>query len=177
MAESATRLPVKTDKPSAPASERDFMPFESLRREIDRLFDDFRPFGWRLGGRRPNLDADMPFARRAFAINPAFDLAERDKEYEITAELPGIDEKNVEIRLSNHMLTVRGEKSDAKEEKDKDYYLSERRFGSFQRSFQIPEGVDPEHIEAVFAKGFLTIHLPKTAEARQSEKKIPVKAA
>ncbi|TIP07014.1 Hsp20/alpha crystallin family protein, partial [Mesorhizobium sp.] len=64
-------------------------------------------------------------------IAPAMDLVEKGKEYEITAELPGIDEKNVEIKLANRTLTIKGEKTEEKEEKDKDYYLSERRYGSF----------------------------------------------
>ncbi len=105
------------------------------------------------------------------------DLVEKDKEYEITAELPGIDEKNVEIKLSNNTLTIKGEKQEEKEQKDKDYYLSERRYGSFQRSFQLPEGVDVDKIDASFAKGVLTVKLPKTAEAHKAEKKITVKAA
>ena len=92
-------------------------------------------------------------------------------------ELPGLDEKNVEIKLSNHTLTIKGEKKEEKEEKDKDYYLSERRYGSFQRSFQVPEGVDTGKIDASFSKGVLTVKLPKTAEAQKAEKKITVKAA
>ena len=68
------------------------------------------------------------------------DVVEKDKEYEITAELPGMDEKDVEIKLSNRTLTIKGEKKEEEEEREKDYYLSERRYGSFQRSFQVPEG-------------------------------------
>jgi HSP20 family protein len=176
MAEAATKLPVKTDKSVAPA-EHDWMSFDSLRREVDRLFDDFWPFGWRLPSRRASFELDIPKALGNWSVNPAFDLVEKDKEYEITAELPGIDEKNVEIKLSNHLLTIKGEKSESKEEKQKDYYLSERRFGSFQRSFQVPDGVDGDKIEATFAKGLLTVRLPKTAEARNAEKRISVKAA
>ncbi|TIO80260.1 MAG: Hsp20/alpha crystallin family protein [Mesorhizobium sp.] len=105
------------------------------------------------------------------------DLVEKANAYEITAELPGIDEKNIEIKLANNVLTIKGEKNEEKEEKEKDYYLSERRYGSFQRSFQLPEGVDADKIDASFAKGVLTVKLPKTAEARKAEKKITVKAA
>ena len=76
----------------------------------------------------------------------------------------------------NHTLIINGEKSEEKEEKRKNYYLSERRYGSFQRSFQLPEGVDADRIEAIFAKGLLKVNLPKTAEAK-AEKKITVKAA
>jgi len=177
MAETATKLPVKPGKSTAPAAERDWTPFESLRREIDRLFDDFRPFGWRLPAQRPNFDVDPPFAARGWSIDPAFDLVEKDGEYQLSAELPGIDEKDVEIRLSNGVLTVRGEKSESREEKENDHYLSERRYGSFQRSFQMPEGVDHDRIEANFARGVLTIRMPKTAQAQKAAKKIAVKTA
>lgn len=177
MAEAATKLPIKTEKPAVPA-EHDWMSFDSLRREVDRLFEEFRPFGWRLPTlRRPSFDMDFSSLGRGWTVNPAFDLVEKEKEYEISAELPGIDEKNVEIKLSNGLLTIKGEKSEAKEEKEKDYYLSERRYGSFQRSFQVPKGVEGDKIDATFAKGVLTVRLPKTAEAQQAEKKITVKAA
>jgi HSP20 family protein len=86
-----------------------------------------------------------------------------------------MDEKNVEVKLANEMLTIKGEKEEDKEEKD--YYLSERRYGSFQRSFRIPEGVDTDKIEATFQKGILTVMLPKKAEVQKSEKKVEIKAA
>ena len=173
MADPTTKLPVKTDKETTPA----WAPFDSLRREIDRLFDDFSPFDWRLPSARSMFGFETPrLSRVAWQAAPAMDVAEKDKEYEITAELPGMDEKNVEIKLSNRTLTIKGEKKDEKEEREKDYYLSERRYGSFQRSFQVPDGVDAEKIEANFAKGVLTVRLPKTAEAQKSEKTIAVKA-
>ena len=103
------------------------------------------------------------------------DIAEREKEYEITAELPGIDERNIDLKFSNGMLTIKGEKTEEKEEKKKDYYLSERRFGSFQRSFQVPDGVDADKIEASFKNGVLTVILPKSAGAQKQEKKIAIK--
>ncbi|MFA6154786.1 Hsp20/alpha crystallin family protein [Mesorhizobium sp.] len=179
MVETATKLPVKTEKSAAPAPAGNWAtPFESLRREIDRLFDDFHPFNFRMPSTRSLLGRELPALRSTgWPVAPAMDLVEKDKEYEITAELPGIDEKNVDIKLSNHTLTIKGEKTEEKEEKDKDYYLSERRYGSFQRSFQLPEGVDADKIEANFAKGVLTVKLPKTAEAQKAEKKIAVKAA
>lgn len=173
----ATKLPVKTEK-SAPAPRgSDWAPFESLRREVDRLFDEFHPFGWRLPAARSVFGLEVPKLGSDWAVAPAMDLVEKEKEYEITAELPGIDEKNVDIKLANGTLTIKGEKKEEKEEKQKDYYLSERRYGSFQRSFSVPEGVDTSKIEATFTKGVLTITLPKSAAAQQAEKKITVKAA
>jgi HSP20 family protein len=96
---------------------------------------------------------------------------------QITAELPGMDESNINVKVSDNVLTIRGEKKEEKEEKKKDYYMSERRFGSFQRSFEVPDGVDAERIEASFKNGVLTVNLPKSPEALKKEKSIPVKKA
>jgi len=173
MAETITKLPVKNEGGTAAA--RPWAPFENLRREIDRLFDDFNG-GWRPFGR--SFDVQPFWSREAtWTAVPAVDVAETDKAYEITAELPGIDEKNVEVKFADGVLTIKGEKKEEKEEKKKDYYLSERSYGAFQRSFQVPAGVDADKIEAGFKKGILTVTLPKTAEAQKAEKKITVKAA
>ncbi len=87
-----------------------------------------------------------------------------------------MDASNVDVKLANGVLTIKGEKKEEKEEKEKDYYLSERRFGSFQRSFQLPEGIDEDKIQANFEKGVLTVKLPKGAEAQKPEKKISIAA-
>lgn len=178
MAEAPTKLPVKSEKNIPAAKPENWMgSFESLRREIDRLFDDFHPFAFRMPSTRSLFGRDFPVLRGERPVAPAMDLVEKGNEYEITAELPGIDEKNLEIKLANRVLTIKGEKNEEKEEKEKDYYVSERRYGSFQRSFQLPDGVDASNIDASFAKGVLTVKLPKTAEAQKAEKKITVKAA
>jgi HSP20 family protein len=88
-----------------------------------------------------------------------------------------MDEKNIDVKFANGVLTIKGEKEDEKEEKQKDYYVRERSYGSFERSFQVPDGVDGDKIEANFKKGVLTLTLPKSAEAQKAEKKITVKAA
>jgi len=176
MADTPGKVPVKTEKSAAvPQAWR---PFESLRREVDRLFDDFDGGFWRAPFRMPSFDA-APFRRGAatLAAMPAVDVSETDKAYEITAELPGLDEKNVEVKLANGILTIKGEKQDEKEEKKKDYYMRERSFGSFERTFAVPDGVDSDKIEASFKKGLLSVTLPKSAEAQKAEKKIAVKAA
>ena len=108
---------------------------------------------------------------------PAVDFTETDKAYEVTAELPSMDEKNIEVKLLNHTLTIKGEKRDEKEETKKDYYMHERSFGSFQRTLTVPQGVDTDKVEASFRKGILIVNLPKSAEAQKAEKKITVKAA
>jgi len=174
MAEAPDKPPEETPSGKPPEKVQEWTPFESLRREVDRLFDDFRPFDWRLPSKVFGLDVPRT-ARTGWQVAPAVDLVEKEDAYEITAELPGLDEKDVEIKLSGRTLTIKGEKSEEKEEKQKDYYLSERRYGSFQRSFQLPHGVDADAIDASFAKGVLTVRLPKTAEAQQAEKKIAIK--
>jgi HSP20 family protein len=173
----ATKLPVKTETRAASGTPAHWAPFENLRREIDRLFEGFHPGGWEFPFGRRAFELEPFWAReKGFAIAPAVDVAEREKEYEITAELPGMDEKDIEIKLANDMLTIKGEKKEEKEERQKDYHLTERRYGSFMRSFKVPPGVDTGKIEAAFAKGVLTVKLPKTAEAQKSEKTISVKA-
>lgn len=177
MAETATKLTVKNESKPATGKNEAWLPLTNLRREIDRLFDDFHPFsrGFPFGGAK-DLELAWP-KTAAWQVAPAMDLVEKDGGYEISAELPGLDEKNVEVKIASGALTIKGEKSEDKEEKEKDYYLSERRYGSFQRSFRIPEGVDVDKIEANLTRGVLTVKLPKSAEARKDEKKIAVKVA
>lgn len=168
MAQTATQLPVKTEGKSAPPSLLpEWRPFESLRREIDQLFDNFHTGFWRAPSMPTLFDARVAGA-------PAVDFAEHDKAYEVTAELPGLDAADIDIKFAHDMLTISGEKKEEKQEKKKDYYLSERRYGSFQRSFQLPEGIDSDKIEAKFDKGVLKVTLPKTEKAQNHEKKIAV---
>jgi len=165
-----TKLPVKTEKASAaPAS---WAPFENLRREVDRLFDDFDGGFWRAPFRMPQWTRSVTWPSL-----PAVDFTDTEKAYEITAELPGIDEKNIEVKVTNGVLTIKGEKQENKEEKQKDYYVRERNFGSFERAFQVPDDVDADKIEANFKKGVLTVTLPKKPEAQKTAKKIDVRAA
>jgi HSP20 family protein len=176
MVETANKVPVKTAQKTVAA--RAWPPFESLRREVERLFEDFDRGSWVSPFRRSVFEIE-PFWQReaAFGAAPSVDIVEKDNAYEMTAELPGVDEKNVEVKFVNGNLTIKGEKQDEKEEKKKDYYLHERHFGSFERSFAVPEGVETDKIEASFKKGVLTVTLPKKPEARKPEKKIEVRAA
>ncbi len=177
MVEAKTNVALKREEP-APRLPREWEPFESLRRQVDRMFEDFgrgsglwSPFGRSMLDIKPS----WPFEEGRAKV-PAVDVCEREKEYEITAELPGMDASNVDVKLANGVLTIKGEKKEEKEQKEKDYYMSERRFGSFQRSFQLPEGIDEDRIQANFEKGVLTITLPKGAEAQKPEKKISIAA-
>jgi HSP20 family protein len=174
MTEPARKLEVTAGGKSAASAPRAaWEPFESLRRQIDRAFEDFGSWRWPFS--RSAFEIEPLWRRELRGASPAVDIVEKDKEYEITAELPGIEEKDVEVKLTNDVLTIRGEKQEHKEEKKKDYYLSERHFGSFQRAFRVPEGIDPDKVEAAFKNGVLTVTLPKTPEAQKKEKKIQIK--
>jgi HSP20 family protein len=171
-----TKLPVKTEKSTA-AAPSPWRPFEHLRQEIDRLFDDFNGGFWRPSFPRSFFDGPAGRREQTWPTMPAVDVSETDKGYEIKAELPGMEEKNIEVKLADGVLTIKGEKQEEKETKEKDYYVQERSFGSFQRTFQVPDNVDTNKIEANFKNGVLTVNLPKTAEAQKPAKKIEVKAA
>ena len=179
MADIDTKLAIKRDdKEQRPTTAPAWHPFVSLRREMDRLFNDFDREFWPTSLRRSLFDVE-PFWRKEFtwATKPAVDIVEGDKAYEITAELPGLDEKDIEVNVAKGAVTIKGSKKEEKEEKHKNYHLQERRFGSFERYFSVPEGVDADKIEAKFGKGVLTVTLPKRLEAQNAEKKIEVKAA
>lgn len=181
MAEAAVKVPVRSE--TKPEAERQPVPggtrpLEGLRRGVDRAFEDFLRGYWRLPFSRSVVDVE-PFWRGEFKFGaePAVDIVEKDDGYKVTAELPGMEESNIEVKFSDGTLTISGEKSEEKEEKKKDYFLSERHYGSFKRSFRVPDGVDADKIEASFKNGVLAVALPKSAEARRKEKKIAVKKA
>jgi HSP20 family protein len=165
----------KTPTPAATAAMQAWRPFETLRREVDRIFEDFALNPFRLPLRRPAFDIEPFWQPESWVAAPPINFVERDNAFELTADLPGLDEKNVELRLANGILTISGHKEDVTEEKREDFHLRERRFGSFQRSLRVPETVDVDKIEANFKKGVLTVVLPKTTEAQKAVKKIEVK--
>ena len=183
MASTEKKLPIGgAEQPASsqktPALRDAWHPLESLRRQIDHLFDDIGRSPMRLPFGRSAFDVE-PFWRRDFFPGhgvPAVDIVEKDKSFEISVELPGMDAKDLEIRLVNGNMIIRGEKREESEDKRKDYYLSERRYGSFERIFSLPKGVDVEAIEASVDKGVLSVSLPKKPEAIKPEKVIPVKA-
>jgi len=172
MAEAATKLPVRSEAQgtSAPTT---WYPFETMRRELDRMFEDFDI--WRPRFARSLLEY-APLGRLAASSALPVDIAEKDGEFEITAELPGIDEKDIDVSVANGGLTIKAEKKEEKEEQKKGYVVSERHYGAFERQFGLPPGVDVDKISASFKNGVLKVVLPKTAEALKQEKKIAVKA-
>jgi HSP20 family protein len=142
---------------------------ETMHREMDRMFEDMT-----------NVPARKSFFPQEWArelLMPEIDETEDDKAFHISVELPGMDEKDVDITLSGRMLTIRGEKKADEKEEGKDYYRRERTYGSFRRTLQIPGDVDESKIEASFKKGVLRVELPRTEEAQNKIKHIDVKAA
>jgi HSP20 family protein len=175
MADEKTEIEVQRDTGRSPVAS-DWEPIRTLRNQIDRLMADFDWPDLRLAWPRrvsvpPLAWPDFPMA------TPPVDLVERNGGYELQAELPGLTEDQIEVKLSNGIVTIKGEKSTERVEDDEDYHLRERSFGSFQRSFRVPSNVDADKIEAQFDKGVLKVTLPKSATALENERKIEVKAA
>jgi len=138
-----------------------FNVFAPLQREIDRVFEDFTPGLWA--------------SASANDLRCKMNLAETKDGLELTVELPGLEEKDVSVEVSDGMLTVSGEKKFESEQKDKNYRMVERGYGSFSRSIELPAGAKAEQIKASLAKGVLTVTIP--AAPRTEPKKIEVKAA
>jgi HSP20 family protein len=171
----AAKAPAKASAEAPGAKRSEWHPLSDLRREVDHLFDEFTsslPFG----RRKFDPESFRLFPRFHDAAVPAVDVVEEDRRFEITAELPGLTEKDIEVSMSDHSLTIKGEKKQEKEEKKKDFYLSERYYGAFRRSFSLPEGVDSRKIDATFKDGILRISLPKTAASQKKERKIAITA-
>jgi HSP20 family protein len=142
-------------------------PFLTFRQDMNRLFDDF--FG---GSGLAPLSA---FPEGMDLFSPRVDVVETESEVRVSAELPGLDDQDIDVSLSRDVLTIKGEKKQEKKEKGRNYYRTERSYGSFQRSVPLPCEVDADKVDAVFQKGVLTITLPKAGEAKD-RKRIAVKA-
>jgi HSP20 family protein len=154
-------IPVGTDRGVA---RREANPFSFLQQEIDRLFE----------GMSRGFPSFPTFSGTSVNL-PRMDVSETDKAIEIEAELPGLETKDVQINLADNVLTIRGEKKNEREEKNKDYHLVERSFGSFSRAVQLPQGVKAEDVSAEIAKGVLKVTVKKPAPAQS--KQIAIKSA
>jgi HSP20 family protein len=156
-------MEIKSFLPSVFTRERD--PFRTLQRQIDDVFRDF--------------SRDLPSVGwdRNSSFNLAVDVAETDKVIEVTAELPGVEEKDISVMLTGDVITIKAEKKSEKEEKGKDYRLAERSYGMFERSMDLPFKVEPSKVDAKFDKGVLKVMITKPAEVQALSQKIPVKAA
>jgi HSP20 family protein len=149
-------------------------PVYSLQREMNRVFDDFF-HAWEtpLLGRSFDLSPFSTFEQSA--ATPRIDVHETDKELRISAELPGMTEKDIDVSLSKDMLTISGEKKQETEENVKGWYRMERTYGSFTRSIPLPCEVDQDRCQASFKNGVLTVSLSKTPQAQATMKSIPIK--
>ena len=140
--------------------------FSQLHREMNDFFDDV----WR------GFDPSAGDGGRR--LQPRVDVAETDKkEIEVTAELPGLDEQDVDVTLADGVLTLKGEKRSERKEEGRDFYLAERSYGAFHRSIALPEGIDVDKVSAEFSKGVLKVRAPKLPEAQSKAKKIAIKAS
>ena len=137
-----------------------------VRREMNRLFDDFFR----------GADLMTPF-EQGRTFTPSINVTESDEAIEVTAELPGMDEDDIDLTLSRQGLTIRGEKREEKEDEGKNYYARERSYGYFRRTIPLTiDAIDQERVAATFEKGILTITLPKQEKAQAATKRIEVKS-
>ncbi|MDX2157650.1 MAG: Hsp20/alpha crystallin family protein [Hyphomicrobiaceae bacterium] len=164
----------KSDVARADASQsrRPVSLFDAMRSDLDRVFDRFER-GWPGFGRMGGFD--FPTVTRG--MSAALDVRDEGNQLVIEADLPGMEEKDVSVTLSNGILTIKGERKSEREEKKDNYHIAERSFGSFQRSLQLPDGIDDSKVEAKFDKGVLHIVAPKRPEAASKERKIEIRKA
>lgn len=163
-------VPWRNNKSSVPTTRDEYLdPFVSLRREMDRMFDDFfTGFG---NGRA------LQSAGGWTGMTPMIDVVESDKEVVVTAEMPGLDDKDFEVTLTGDLLTIKGEKKSEHEEKNGNAAYMERRYGAFARTVRLPFEVGNEKVDAKYDKGLLTVRVPKPVEAQRAVRRIEVKAA
>jgi HSP20 family protein len=164
-------MPWKWGKRNVPVRRDDSLPeysnVFSLQHDMNRLFEDFfRPF---------DGSSFSPFSETSCMFQPRVDVIENEKDLRVSAELPGLDEKDLDVSILNDSLTIKGEKREEKEENAGGYHRIERHYGSFYRNIPLPCEVDKENAEAVFKRGVLTIILPKSKETRREIKKIEIK--
>lgn len=141
-------------------------PFFSLQKDINRLFENF----W--------SDSFLPASSENLwknSFEPKINVVENEKEIRVEAELPGLEEKDVEVTLQDNSLIIKGEKKDTKENKSDNYHVYESSYGSFYRSIPLPSGIDTNKIDAVYKNGVMKITVPKTEEAAKKQKKIEIK--
>jgi len=158
-------VPWRHSRSQTPAPREDFFePFVTFRREMDRIFEQI------FSGSAP-----YPAPGNWHSVAPAIDIDENDKELVVTAELPGVSEKEIEVSLTGDVLTITGEKRSEREERYANSSYVERRFGSFSRSLRLPFEVKEQKVDAQFRDGVLTIRLPKPAELQKPARRIGIR--
>lgn len=164
----STRFPVRRKESTGHVGH----PLIQIHNEIDRMFDEFfSGFGFRDRESGDMWDSLIPSG----LIKPNLDISESDNEYSIAVELPGVDEKNVELELVDNSLRIKGEKKRETEKKDKNYHCVERSYGTFQRVLALPEDADRDGIQADYKNGIMTISIPRKPELKPETRKIDIK--
>lgn len=165
-------IPWRRDSTGTAMARREENPFVDFHRQLNRLFEDFFSD---FEGRSSSLMFPSSFGRFDTSM-PRVDVAETDKEVTVSADLPGLDEKDVQVTLDEDVLTIRGARKDEREEKKRNYHLVERSYGEFHRSIPLPGGLDKDQVKATFKKGVLTVTLPKLPEAQSKKKTIAIES-
>jgi HSP20 family protein len=164
MAEKAKEKETKDVAPRRP-----FMGLTHWDRDMERMMEDFFGRRW-----RPWWPERWFKGEGAELIAPALDLYEEKDDIVVKAEIPGIDKNNIEVNLADHTLTIKGEKKKEEETKEENYYRSERSYGAFLRTIELPKEVHADKVKATFKNGVLEVRLPKTEEAKAKEVKVKV---
>ncbi len=160
-------IPWKREGRKVPVKQEEARPLDVMSRDMGRLFDEFfKGFG---------MAPFRAFGEEWNVFSPQLDMVETETEVKVSAELPGLDENDVEVSLSQGLLMISGEKREEREEKGENYYHTERSYGSFRRSVALPCEIKEDEVEATFKNGVLTVTLPKTTTG-QPCKKVTVKS-
>jgi len=159
--------------PTLRSTRQFYSPLTQLHNDLDHMFDSLLR-----GFDMPSVEGGQAHSQDNVVLRPKVDVTSTDKEYTITVEVPGVDEKDVKLELAaDGLLTIQGEKKHEKEHKDKNVHRVERSYGSFQRTLSLPEDASQENVEAAFKNGVLTVTVPRKAVAETSTKRIEIKKA
>ena len=157
-------IPIKKGQRSGSVRRESLHPIDQFRQDMNDIFNHFFS--------DTGLD---PFSDERHSFSPCLDIRETDKEYIVECELPGMDEKDIDLTLSDDILTIRGEKKQQVRDENGDYYCLERSYGRFERNLPLPEDADADHIDASFKKGILKLRVPKNQKTQPKAKKITIK--
>ncbi|MBU0960000.1 MAG: Hsp20/alpha crystallin family protein [Proteobacteria bacterium] len=170
--ESTTTLPIKHTGQVVLPRKPPYGPIAQLQQEMDQLFDNFFK-GFAQGP--VGTGSFFPGSLSDNLLKPTLDIGATEKEYTISIEVPGVEEKDVTLEIADNTLTIKGEKEQEREEKEKHYYRMERSYGSFQRLLSLPEDADQDAIKATFKNGVVTITMPRKALPQSEVKQIKIK--
>jgi HSP20 family protein len=171
MTQIVTKLPISKEG-NAVRQTLAFTPQHEINQLFDQLDRGWRPFF------RSSIFDYVPLARlESYWSAPMVDILDKEKSYELAAEVPGMSPDDLEVKIVGDRLIIKGEKKDSWEKAEGGCHLSERRYGAFERSFRLPEGIELDKIDASLSSGVLTVFAPKGTAAQKSSKRIEVKAA